>query len=65
MGSKLQGFGGITKTVDTNLTVTRVEDDEQELVHMQNKPGARAPSDWSVGEGSDKSDGERAARRHL
>ncbi|KAJ4358363.1 uncharacterized protein N0V89_002945 [Didymosphaeria variabile] len=63
LGSALQSFGGITKTVDTNFTVTRVEDDEQELVHMKTKSGARAPSHWSLGEGSDKSDSERQMRR--
>jgi hypothetical protein len=63
LGSALQSFGGITKTVDTDLTVTRVEDDEQELVHMQGKNGSRAQSHWSLGEGSDKSDGERRTRR--
>ncbi|KAL5416318.1 hypothetical protein PMIN03_002122 [Paraphaeosphaeria minitans] len=46
LGSALQSFGGITKTVDTNFTVSRVEDDEQELVHVhvQSKDLFRAQS---------------------
>ena len=51
-------FSGITKTVDTNFTITRLEDDEQELVDMQRHGPKTAPSNWSVGGGSDKSDGE-------
>ncbi|KAJ4292717.1 hypothetical protein N0V90_009380 [Kalmusia sp. IMI 367209] len=62
LGSALQSFGGITKTVDTNFTVTKVEDDEQELVEMGRRT-QRAPSNWSVGDGSDKSDSERVVRR--
>ncbi|KAF1971667.1 hypothetical protein BU23DRAFT_646183 [Bimuria novae-zelandiae CBS 107.79] len=62
LGSALQSFGGITKTVDTNLTVTRIEEDEQELVDMKNSNGEKAPSNWSAGDVTDKSDGERCTR---
>lgn len=60
IGSALNSFGGITKTVDT--TVTRIEDDELELVHVRNKDRI-AQSNWSTGNGSEKSENGRAAQR--
>ena len=51
-----QGLGGIRKTVDTDFTVTRVEDDEQELVDMKCGNLARPSSRRSMGERSDGSD---------
>lgn len=65
LGSAFQSFGGITKTVDTNFTITQMEDDEQELVEMKIKTIARDPSNWSVGNGSDKNDSEIQTYRSL
>lgn len=51
------GFGGITKTVDTNITtVGRGEEDEQELVNMGRKGWANGGGAWEGGAKSDRSD---------
>ncbi|CAI6332381.1 unnamed protein product [Periconia digitata] len=57
LGSAL-GFGGITKTIDTKVTMTGAEDDEQELVDMGKKGGwgNSGGGAWNATHTSGKSD---------
>lgn len=64
LGTALQSFGGITKTVDTNFSVTRVEDDEQELVDGR-RGGVGVQHQWGGARSSAGSEAERRSSRLM